>query len=74
MSHAVSPGDVVPVFAGYGGGDIMPGDALSVVVTSGPVRIERRVVALQRGRPGHRLFVRADDGAVLVVRYERPAP
>jgi hypothetical protein len=47
-----------------GGADA--GAALTLASTIGPVRIERRVVALQPARQGGRLFVRTEDGEVLV--------
>ena len=37
----------------------------------GPVVVERKVVALQPARPGRRVFVRTDDGRVLVSTLER---
>jgi hypothetical protein len=44
--------------------DIERGDALTLMSRAGPVRIERKVVAMQPGRHGRRLFVRDEDGAV----------
>ena len=38
--------------------------------SEGPVAIERQVVALQPGRPGRRIFVRTDEGTVLVSTLE----
>ena len=43
------------------------GDKLTLVSTSGPVRITREVVALQVGRPGGRIFVRDAEGNVTSV-------
>lgn len=43
------------------------GDALTVVTTSGPARIERQVVAAQPASRGHFLFVRDADGHVFAV-------
>lgn len=40
------------------------GDKLSLVASSGPVRVSREVVALQPGRAGGRLFVRDSEGNV----------
>lgn len=40
------------------------GDKLTLVSTSGPVRVTREVVALQTGRAGGRLFVRDSEGNV----------
>ncbi len=53
---------------------VLPGDTLSLVVFSGSARIERKVEALQAARPGEHLFVRAADGDVLSVQYERAQP
>lgn len=47
--------------------DIEQGQALTVVSTAGPVRIERPVTALQDGRRGRRAFVRDADGQVFSV-------
>lgn len=41
------------------------GDKLTLVSRVGPVRIERKVVAVQPGRPGGRIFVRDEEGQVL---------
>lgn len=40
------------------------GDKLSLVVTAGPVRVSREVVAMQPGRAGGKLFVRDSEGNV----------
>jgi hypothetical protein len=40
------------------------GDKLSLVASSGPVRVSREVVAMQAGRAGGRLFVRDSEGNV----------
>lgn len=40
------------------------GDKLTLVSTSGPVRVTREVVALQAGRRGGRVFVRDSEGNV----------
>ena len=44
--------------------EVEAGSELTMVTRAGPVRIERRVVALQTGRSGRRLFVRDRDGNV----------
>lgn len=41
------------------------GDMLTLVSTVGPVRIERKVVAVQPGRAGGRVFVRDEEGQIL---------
>jgi len=47
--------------------DVDKGDKLSLVVTAGPVRVSRAVVAMQPGRAGGRLFVRDSEGNVTSV-------
>ncbi|HEY0148096.1 MAG TPA: flagella basal body P-ring formation protein FlgA [Allosphingosinicella sp.] len=49
------------------------GDKLTLLSTSGPVRIERPVVALQPGRAGGKVFVMAADGEVLAAPLAAPA-
>ena len=49
---------------------VLPGEAMIVRVTAGPVVVEREVRALQAGRAGRPLFVRTADGDVLRVRLE----
>lgn len=44
---------------------VAAGDQLTLVAVAGPVRIQRRVVAMQPGSPGRRLFVRTQDGEIL---------
>jgi flagella basal body P-ring formation protein FlgA len=41
--------------------------------SEGPVTVERQVVALQPGQPGRDIFVRTDEGTVLVSRLEEEA-
>lgn len=43
------------------------GDKLTLISTSGPVRITREVVALQVGRPGGKIFVKDAEGNVTSV-------
>lgn len=47
-------------------GAVAAGDELRLVARRGSVHIEREVRALQSGAPGDRLFIRTDDGTVLV--------
>jgi flagella basal body P-ring formation protein FlgA len=42
------------------------GDDLVYRTAEGPVTVERKVVALQNGRSGGKIFVRTEDGRVLV--------
>jgi hypothetical protein len=74
VSHAIAAGDIVARYPEFGARMVLPGDTLSLVVVSGSTRIERKVEALQAARPGERLFVRAADGDVLSVQYERAQP
>lgn len=41
------------------------GDVLTLRARQGPVVIERRVVALQPGRAGRRVFVQTEDGSIV---------
>ena len=76
-SAARSPIAVLALPAGTYLGRLMPlpdrqvaaGEPLTLRSTAGPVTIERRVVAMQPGRPGEKLFVRDADGQVFSVRY-----
>lgn len=43
------------------------GDSLTLISTVGPVRIQRKVVAVQPGRAGSRIFVQDQEGQVLTV-------
>ncbi|MBC7768219.1 MAG: hypothetical protein H7124_05480 [Phycisphaerales bacterium] len=49
------------------------GAAMTLVVTAGPVQIERRVEAVQPARAGERIFVRDEDGAVFAVAFPDPS-
>lgn len=70
LSRAIAPNEIVPLFPEFGQKLVQPGQVLRIVIFAGAVRIEREVEALQAARPGHRLFVRSNDGQVLSVRYE----
>lgn len=50
------------------------GTAMLLRTRVGPVTIERKVVAIQAGRGGKRLFVRAGDGAAFASRLADQAP
>ena len=50
--------------------EVEAGRELTMVSRAGPVRIERRVTALQAGRNGRRLFVRDHDGNVASVTFD----
>ena len=45
------------------------GRSLTLAITAGPVRIERRVAAMQSARSGHALFVRTAEGAILAAPF-----
>lgn len=47
--------------------DVAGGEALTLISRSGPVTVERRVAALQAGRRGGRVFVRAEGGRAFAV-------
>ncbi len=47
------------------GGLVKQGHNLTLAIHAGPVRIERRVSAMQPARSGHALFVRTAEGAIL---------
>lgn len=45
------------------------GEDLVLIARSGPVSVRRPVTALQSARPGHRLFVRDQNGSVYSIRF-----
>lgn len=49
---------------------IRPGDTVRLVIDTGPVRIERKAVAIQAARNGQHLFVKTVEGDVIAVRAE----
>lgn len=49
---------------------VQAGTALHLRTVSGPVTIDRKVVAMQSGFPGNRIFVKTDDGIVIARRLE----
>lgn len=51
---------------------VVAGDQLTLIAVAGPVRIQRRVVAMQAGSPGRRLFVRTQDGEILAAALPEP--
>jgi hypothetical protein len=70
LARDLAAGDVVERFPEYGADMVLPGQHLKLVVKIGNVRVERQVEALQRARPGERLFVEGGDGQILSVRFE----
>jgi hypothetical protein len=70
----LAPGEVVERFPEYGTPRVLPGQKLSLVVTRGAVQVSRTVTALQAAQSGQRLFVRCDDGQIISVEFEAPAP
>jgi hypothetical protein len=53
---------------------VAPGQSLLIEATVGPVRVQRRVEAIQPARPGQRLFARTTDGAVLSIPFPEETP
>lgn len=66
-TRPLSSGDVVRAVPAHALATVRPGDRLYVAADVGVVRIVREVVALQPGRPGRKLFVRASSGEVFAV-------
>ena len=64
-----SPGELVTGISGVAIAAMRPGQAVNVVANIGPVRVERQVEAVQTGKPGGHLFVRAANGDVFSVAY-----
>lgn len=69
----IAGNEIVSSYPEFGAMKIMPGESLVLVATYGPVRVERAVRAMQAARPRQRLFVKAQDGQVISVRYEAGA-
>jgi hypothetical protein len=74
LARALDKDEIVGRFPEFGEAVIEPGEALTLVIAAGSVRVERQVEALQEARAGERLFVRSLDGAVFAVRYEQVRP
>ena len=74
LARALAKDEIVGRFPEYGEAIIEPGETLTLVIAAGPVRVERKVEALQEARSGERLFVRTEDGAVFAARYEQVRP
>lgn len=70
----LSVGEIVRSFPGYSEPHVVLGDDLLLVVTQGPVRVERHVTALQTARPGQSLFVKSQDGEVFATEYRGDMP
>ncbi len=73
-TRAIAQSEIVSRFPEYGIDLVCPGEKLTVVIASGPVRIMREVTAKQAAWPGQRLFVETSDGQVLSARYEALDP
>jgi hypothetical protein len=69
LSRDVQPGEITPLYPEFGMALVVPGQKLVLAVVAGAARVERPVTALQVARSGQRLFVRANDGQILTVRY-----
>ena len=74
VARPLERGEIVLRYAQFATDGVRPGQTLLLRFVSGPVQIEREVVALQAARPGQRLFVKAGDGQILSVRYDGDAP
>ena len=74
LARDLEKDEIVGRFPEFGEGAVEPGEALTLVIVAGTVRVERQVEALQKARAGERLFVRSRDGAVFAVRYEQVHP
>jgi hypothetical protein len=67
--RALTPGQLVVRFAGYGEGGVVAGDILILRAGSGPVVVEREVITLQSARSGAQVFVRTAEGEVLAATF-----
>ncbi len=67
--RALHPGDVLTVPPASAVAAVAPGDPLVIEATVGPVRVQRRVFALQPARPGEHLFARTSGGSVISIPY-----
>ena len=70
-ARAIAVSEIVRAYPEFGGSAVLPGQTLRLVVTSGAIRVELAVEALQPARPGQRLFVKSANGEILSVVYER---
>lgn len=70
VRRSIAEGEVVRRSAAMKDNSIQPGETMLLVSEAGPVRIERRVEALQAARKRQKLFVRTQDGDVLSVRLD----
>jgi hypothetical protein len=66
-SRAIAPSEVVLRYAGFGEGGVAFGDRVTLLVVSGPFRIERSVEAAQSAHGRNRVFVRTGEGEVFAV-------
>lgn len=53
--------------------NVLPGDAIVLTASIGPVAITKSVTALQPGRPGRRMFVRDEAGQIFSAPYPAEA-
>lgn len=68
--RALRPGETVAAIPPSSLAAVRPGDAYVVTARSGPVVVQRDVVAVQAARPGQPMFVKGADGEV----FAAPAP
>jgi hypothetical protein len=64
LTRGLRAGEAAPFLTSAQLAAVLPGQALFVSAKVGPVRVERRVQAVQPSPAGHAVFVKADDGAV----------
>ena len=66
----LKPGEILHAPPASALATVAPGDPMVLEVSVGPVKVQRRVEAVQAARPGQGLFARTADGAVISI----PAP
>jgi hypothetical protein len=66
----IAEGEVVGAWPDFGGERIAVGQRLTLKAFTGPVHVEREVVATQSALPGQHVFVQNSDGVVQSIRYE----
>lgn len=74
VARGVAHGEIVRIFPEFGRDLVRPGQQLILVVSTGQVRVEQPVEAMQTAAPRQRLFVRRKDGRVISTVYEGRGP
>lgn len=67
--RALRVGEVLAAPATSALAGVSSGDPLVIEAKVGPVRVQRRLLALQPARPGENLFARTADGSVIAIPY-----